>query len=235
MCARCYGKIGGVQQTKYGRVETMSTIAADMPRPAARRIPWYLFAFVLLVGAAITLVCVALFGVGEDAAAHVTRYTARFSFLLFVVVFSTGALAQLVPSPATRWLRSNRRYMGLSFALAHTIHLGAIVTLFALHDSMPDNVTLIGGGIAYAFIAMMAATSNDAAVRWLGTRFWRGLHLAGASYIWLIFMNSYVGRILVDSPPLLFVALTALGAGALLLRIAAALQRRAGSSTRATA
>jgi methionine sulfoxide reductase heme-binding subunit len=203
----------------------MSAIAADPPRRAARRIPWFLFAFVLLGGAAITFVCVALFGTGEDAATRVTRYTARFSFLLFVVVFATGALAQLAPSPATRWLRRNRRYMGLSFALAHAIHLCAIVVLFALRDAVPDTVTLIGGGLAYAFVAVMAATSNDASVRWLGARVWRGLHLTGASYIWLIFMNSYISRILVDSPPPLFVGLTALGAGALLLRIVAALQK----------
>src|SRR5690606_37151534 len=100
----------------------------------------------------------------------------------------------------TRWLKRNRRYMGLSFALAHFLHLGAIVAYFASIGEMPDVVTIIGGGGAYVFIALLALTSNDWSVRKLGPKAWRRLHLVGISYVWLIFMNSYIGRLTSETP-----------------------------------
>ena len=73
-----------------------------------------------------------------------------------------------------------------------------------------NTVTLIGGGLAYVFIAAMAATSFDAAVTWLGRPRWQRLHTIGAYYIWFIFLQSYLPRAMqsVDYVP---VALLLLG------------------------
>ena len=43
----------------------------------------------------------------------------------------------------------------------------------------------------------MAATSTDAAVRWLGPR-WRALHRLGQWWIFVIFAFSYGGRVAED-------------------------------------
>lgn len=203
----------------------------SMPR-TGRRIPWWLFAAVLGMVAAIVLASFALFGPGTEAILHITRYTARFSFLIFVTVFASAALAQFFPSPLTRWLKRNRRYLGLSFALAHFLHLGAIVAYFASIGEMPDVVTIIGGGGAYVFIALLALTSNDWSVRKLGPKTWRRLHLVGISYVWLIFMNSYVGRLMSETPPEpkpIFAVTAALGFLALGLRLVAWAKRRKSS------
>lgn len=184
----------------------------------------------------ITAWFVALHGASDQALALITRYTARWSFLLFVTVFATGAMARLVPSPPTRWMRRHRRYLGLSFALAHFAHLAALTSLLASRGEMPDPVTLVGGGLAYLLIAAMAATSNDASVRVLGARRWRALHLVGASYVWLIFMNSYVGRLLAEAPPEprpVFAVLVSLGVAALALRVLAWWRQRARGGTAA--
>ena len=55
--------------------------------------------------------------------------------------------------------------------------------------ALQDLATLrIPGVIAYAFLALMTVTSNDASVRRLGPRRWRRLHRVGSYYIWLIFL-----------------------------------------------
>ncbi len=94
---------------------------------------------------------------------------------------------------------------------------------------MPGTATIVLGGLAFLLIALMALTSNDQSVRLLGPRAWRALHLVGAYYVWLVFMNSYLGRALGDAPPeprVIFVITVALGLAAVVLRSAAWLGRR---------
>ncbi|MFN4354710.1 hypothetical protein [Parvibaculum sp.] len=199
----------------------------------ARSRPYWLFPATLAGAAFIAGLSFGIWGMGSDGLQHFTRYTARFAFLIFIVAFSAGALAQLFPSDGTRWLRRNRRYIGLSFALAHFIHLGALTGFFVSIGEVPDVVTITGGGMAYVFVSLMAITSNDWSVRTLGPAAWRRLHLIGSYYIWLIFMNSYIGRIAREAPPeprIIFIATAALGFAALGLRIAAWAKRRRKSA-----
>lgn len=182
---------------------------------------------------ALTVACLAVFGPGEAALQHITRYSARLSFLIFVTVLATGALATLWPSRPTRWLKRNRRYLGLAFALAHFCHLGALLWLLHHLGRTMDTVTLVGGGLAYLLIALMALTSNDYAVRALGFKRWRLLHLTGLTYVWLIFMQSYVGRLLSATPPEpkpVFVVLAGLGVAAVALRLAVRLRERSAAA-----
>lgn len=119
------------------------------------------------------------------------RATARTSLLLFVLAFTASAMVELVPSDATRWQRRNRRYLGVSFAVSHFIHLGAILALAsvdrALFWKLTNITTIMLAGTAYLFIAAMAATSFDRTAAWLGPRKWRLLHLIGGWYIWISF------------------------------------------------
>ncbi|MEQ9195529.1 MAG: hypothetical protein RIE84_02120 [Parvibaculum sp.] len=199
----------------------------------ARTYPRWPFFAVLLAVAFIAIGSLAAFDTAPEIWQHITRYTARLSFLIFVTVFASGALAALFPSATTRWLRRNRRYTGLSFALAHFLHLIAIIGLFVTIEEVPELIAIIGGGGAYVFIAAMALTSNDWSVRKLGPKVWGRLHLAGVWYVWAIFMNSYVGRLASETPPepkWIFAFTTALGIAALGLRIAAWMKKRRKSA-----
>ena len=93
------------------------------------------------------------------------RATARTSLVLFVLAFTASALAELLPSEATRWQRRNRRYLGVSFAVSHFIHLGVILVLASVDQSLfwklTNISTIVLAGSAYFFIAAMAATSFD--------------------------------------------------------------------------
>lgn len=148
------------------------------------------------------------------------RATARTSLLLFFLAFTASALAHLWPSSPTRWIRRNRRYIGVSFAISHAIHLAALV---ALANADPQtfwrltNVSnIVLAGLAYVFVAAMTATSFDRAVVWLGPQRWRMLHLVGSWYIWISFATA-VGKRIPQGP--IYWAMFALVALALVLRV----------------
>ena len=155
---------------------------------------WQLLA---VCAAALTLMCLAILlylpGMGGIHAA--LRATARTSLLFFALAFSASALCRLWPGTWSRWQLRNRRYLGLSFATSHTLHL-MLIGAFALSDPQElredvDTLTLVLGGIAYAFIFAMAATSFDRTAAWIGARRWKILHTVGSYYIWLIFLRVF--------------------------------------------
>jgi methionine sulfoxide reductase heme-binding subunit len=152
----------------------------------------------------------------------VIRITARTSVTLFLLAFTAAALWQFWPNAWTRWQRQNRRYLGVSFAASHGVHLAALLTLYRiapdefLYDGIA--ITLIFGGLAYVFIAAMTATSFDRTAAAIGPRAWKILHTVGSYYIWLIFLNSYATRAMTEAS---YVPIALLLIGALVLRVAA--------------
>ena len=132
------------------------------------------------------------------------RATARTSLVLFVMAFTASALADLLPNEATRWQRRNRRYLGVTFAASHGIHAVAIAC-FAIMDpaayaAATNAASYIFGGIGYACIIAMAATSFDRTATAIGPRAFRILHLSGGYYLLFQFMVSF-GKRIPDMPP----------------------------------
>lgn len=131
------------------------------------------------------------------------RATARTSLVLFVLAFTASAMVELAPGGFTRWQRRNRRYLGVSFAVSHFIHLAAILALAAIDRALfwklTNLTTIVLAGTAYLFIAAMAATSFDRAVAWMGAGRWRLLHLIGGWYIWISFAVAVGKRVPFDS------------------------------------
>ena len=151
------------------------------------------FALLLL---AMSVLILTQAGTGEAGLRLLIRATARTSLVLFGAAFAASSLRSLWRRPATGWLLRQRRYLGLSFAFSHALHLLAIIGLsLVLGDAFEAGlVTVIFGGGAYVMIALMAATSSDRAYAWLGKRRWHRLHLVGVYWIWIIFANSYTAR-----------------------------------------
>jgi len=160
---------------------------------------WRLFAALtlILIGLSIWIADMRQFEV--DGVRMVIRFTARTSLLLFCLAFSAAALARLWPSAGTRWLRRNRRYLGVTFAASHGIHAVAIACFGAMDPAgfaaATNLVSYIFGGIGYVVIIAMTATSFDRTAAAIGPRAWRILHLAGGYYLLLQFMVSFGKRI----------------------------------------
>ncbi len=149
----------------------------------------------LLIGSLIVAI-LATRGSGEAGLRAVIRTTAFTSLVLFSSAFVAAAADRAWPCGFTRWLRQNRRYLGVSFAVSHFGHLAAIITLAAdVPGFHPSLVTVILGGLAYLFVLAMVATSFDRTAAWLGPRAWRTLHTTGVYYIWLIFFLTYLPRL----------------------------------------
>jgi len=183
----------------------------------------------LLIALAASVVAIAAAAlVGDDPAAQsqlAARWTARASFLIFLIAYSAGALGTLFPSSLTALILRRRRQWGLGFALSHAIHLGALIHFLTLTGQAPSPVSLIGGGFGYVVIAAMAATSNAAGQRALG-RWWKRLHVFGVHYIWFVFFFSYAGRIADPARMTTGLVFATLAAGALGLRLIALVRKR---------
>ena len=194
---------------------TMTATAQD--RPDRRGGP----IFFALIATAIAITAMIALAVTPDLVAGVRliiRITARISLPLFLAAFSASALVRIWPSGTTQWLLVNRRWLGLSFAWSHLVHLLAIFALVrsdnALFWTLTNPVSLTGGTITYLFIAAMAATSFNGAVRALGPQRWSLLHRTGLWAVWLVFLISNAKRIPISGwyavPCLLLIAAVAL-------------------------
>ena len=158
------------------------------------------------------------------------RATARLSFLFFLPAYLASSARRLWPNDTTRWLLRNRRYLGVSFFMAHGLHLDAIFLMATLQgDAFRIELpTLLGGGLAYLLVTAMALTSSDRAVKWLGQERWSRLHRFGIHYIWFIWLLQWT-PLAFTSPgyaTLLLLTLAALG-----VRIAARRSRGAQPAT----
>jgi sulfoxide reductase heme-binding subunit YedZ len=160
---------------------------------------WRLFAVLTLtlIGLSVWIAAMRQFEV--EGIRMVIRFTARTSLLLFCLAFGAAALARLWPNAWTRWQRRNRRYLGVSFAASHGLHAVAIAAFAAMDPSgfaaATSAASYIFGGIGYAFIIAMTATSFDRTASAIGPRAFRVLHLTGGYYLLLQFSVSFGKRI----------------------------------------
>jgi DMSO/TMAO reductase YedYZ heme-binding membrane subunit len=155
---------------------------------------WRLFAALTLT---LIALCIWIAGMRQfevEGIRMVIRFTARTSLIFFCLAFGAAALARLWPNPWTQWQRRNRRYLGVTFAASHGLHAIAIMDP-AGFAAATNIASYIFGGIGYAFIIAMTATSFDHTASAIGARAWRMLHLAGGYYLLLQFSISFGKRI----------------------------------------
>lgn len=128
----------------------------------------------------------------------VIRATARTSFVLFLAAFTASSLVALVPNGFTRGLMRERRYVGLSFAFSHLVHLVAIVSYGVLSPEFwPSRSALTNapGTAGYAFILLLTVTSFRAVSRRMTPAAWKRLHTLGMWVIAAVFGYSFFKRI----------------------------------------
>ena len=129
-----------------------------------------------------------------DAWSRAARWTARVGLPIFLLTYLASSLGRLWPGGWARTVWRDRRWWGLGFAAAHTVHLYALIRAVPLSGEERSLASLIPGGLAYLVMYLMALTSSEAAIRALG-RNWKRLHSFGIHYLWLIFTLAYSLRI----------------------------------------
>lgn len=152
----------------------------------------------VFLGAVLGLAAMALaFSQPADLATQwqlAARWTARVGFPLLIAAYVARPLVQLWPSRVAKGLLARRRWVGLGFAISHTIHLYALIMALQLSGEERPLPVLIGGGLGYFLLYLMALTSSAASVRALG-KWWKRLHRFGIHYLWFVFAFSYFGRL----------------------------------------
>ena len=160
---------------------------------------WGVFWTATAALAAMALLILANQGWGTEGYRMVIRATARTSLAFFLAAFLASSLVALWPGGFTRWLRGNRRYVGLSFGMSHAIHLAAIVTLArtdpATFATLSTKGSIVTGSIGYVFIALLVVTSFDRMVAWLGPKLWQRVQTTGVWTICIFFFFTNGKRI----------------------------------------
>ena len=210
-------------------VTSLSTVRDRQPRTSVPA-GWPLVGWCSLAVLAFSAAALAANGTGEAGLRAVIRVSALTSLILFSSAFSASALNRLLRAPVGRWLLANRRYLGVSFAFSHSVHLIAILTLArTVPDFKSNPTTVVLGGLGFVFIAAMTATSFDRTAAWLGPRAWKRLHTTGVYYLWFIFFATYLPGIGRSRVYLFHVSLLI---AALALRLAARRRRSSAVASR---
>ncbi len=155
---------------------------------------WLPLLLALFMGLAAVALGMASGETSAEQANLAARWTARAAFPFFLIAYLASSLLRTWPGELTKALMRRRRQWGLSFALAHSIHLVALGINLMVFGAVRPLFVLAGGGLAYGLIYLMALTSNNWSMRKLG-KYWKRLHVIGIHYSWIIFTQSYVGSL----------------------------------------
>lgn len=170
----------------------------------------------------------------EEQWSAATRYTARVGFPLLILAYVARPLVDLTRSDWAKALLARRKWIGLGFAMSHTVHLVAITMLFRTLGETPSIAQFLFGGFAYLLLYAMTLTSNRKAMKALGKR-WKTLHRIGIHYLWLIFAQSYLKRIPFEEYMIEGLIGSVIVLGAAGIRFAAWRKKRRTSADRAVA
>ena len=123
------------------------------------------------------------------AVAEMIQYSVRWAVPFIFLVTATSALFTLFPSEGSRWLLRNRRYVGLSFAVAMAWQGAFIFIVSSVYSEhyyaeiylLRDELE---GSSGYLFLAAMTVTSFGFLRRRLTPQQWTFLHRAGVYFLW---------------------------------------------------
>ena len=148
--------------------------------PITRRtLIWILFSAVLSL--TVLLATLLIWGHNEDGWLLCARYTARFSFVCFLLSF-------LAPKWAPNFSQQDARDAFLAFAAAHIIHFGALMTYLQISDTAMNPGQLTFGSAAYLILVGLTVGLLT------GKNFTR-FHAPMVHYILFVFALTYSTRL----------------------------------------
>ncbi len=178
----------------------------------------------------------------EETARQLVRWTIRASVVPFLLAFVATAVGTFWPGSIADWLLDNRKYIGLAIAFGILLNIIAIVWVASFNRgviwsglSLLDRVESYGG---LAIVVAMTLTSFDRFSKRMSPGAWRLLHTLGMYGLWWVFFRtnwlytpSAVQRGMLPQR-WLYLLITSLLIGSLLLRLMAFIARRRHGATR---
>jgi sulfoxide reductase heme-binding subunit YedZ len=170
--------------------------------PKTRRIAGGPLLALCCLGAAWLIAAVILIAGGfniETLLDGVLNVLTKIGVSFFILTILIRPLHQLLHTKWTAWLLANRRYVGLSFAAWHLQHwwiIGATAAIMGWTEFWNDfGDFVVPASIVLSVITLLAITSTDRAVRFLGQPLWKAIHTVGIYVIWSWFMHVYFSRL----------------------------------------
>ena len=124
------------------------------------------------------------------------RVSGRAGMFLFFISFGASALNRVFKADWSQYLVRNRRYYGISTAIVLWSHFLVILSLSVTAPawfkvSVPWYI-LYSGSATFVLVGLMALSSNNSAVKKLGIKRWKILHLVGGYMALSAFIGEYV-------------------------------------------
>lgn len=152
---------------------------------------WNIVYAAVAVSAILTVVTLAMYGIEKQGIVNWLDATGRAGMITFTAAFIASPLHQLFPSPFSRWLLKNRRFLGIAFGLQHLIfHLPAVIWFFSIAQ-VPINKIVIIAGLGFVIVIPMLITSFNKPMKWMGASNWKILHRTGMYNLMLVFIISF--------------------------------------------
>ena len=151
---------------------------------------WNIVYTAVSVSAILTIITLAMYGFEKQGIINWLDITGRTGMITFTAAFIASPLNKLFPSPLSRWLLKNRRFLGISFGFQHLIfHLPAVIW-FLIIAKVPIDA-IMTGGIGFVFVIPMLITSFNKPAKWIGAQNWKILHTVGMFYLMFVFIISF--------------------------------------------
>ena len=140
-----------------------------------------------------------IFGFTEEGTRCAIAWSSKISFGCFCLAFSASAAHNRIKNSLSFWWLMNRKYLGISFAINHLLHLGFLVILQQVFHpvfELAAGTSLLAGSLAYFFIVIMLLTSFETFSKFLSHKNWKRLHTIGGYWIWVIFLSTYAKKVI---------------------------------------
>lgn len=170
---------------------------------------WRLFA---LISGPISLVMVIAMWEGDlstgPGVSSMIQLSVRLAVPCLYVAFAASSVHALFSSDLSAWMLRNRKYFGLSFAVAMGWQALFILWMVGIYtDYYTNEVYLLGdvieGLAGYVFLIPMTITSFRPGRRLISRKQWRWLHKIGIYYLWAYAFSVYWWALFYYSNPAL--------------------------------
>jgi DMSO/TMAO reductase YedYZ heme-binding membrane subunit len=136
-------------------------------------------------------------------------FAVRWAVPLIYIVTAASAVPVLFPSNFTRWWFRNRKFIGLTFAIAMAWQGTFIYIMSSFHrDYYFNDVYLlrneIEGSIGYIFLAAMVLTSFKFGSKFVSGKQWKIIHKGGVYFLWAYAYTVYWWDLFYYPDPVLF-------------------------------
>jgi methionine sulfoxide reductase heme-binding subunit len=159
----------------------------------------FVFPFIVFI-----LMSVLMRGYTAETIIFIIQITVKPIALVFLVVFLASSLNRRWNNLVTNWVLTNRRYLGISFAL---MQLSVGILLLMLYLSFPNSFKentygfqITFGLFGFIVIFLMLITSNDRMQQWIGMPAWVKLHSFGMYFVWASFFYAFTRRVITIAP-----------------------------------